>query len=381
MVRRFLKLKDDLLVAHANNYYLTHVSLLFVFAKGLRFAAALQWLALVFWTFKKAPRTYEPKVFVAFAASIAVYLLSPFPFFFGDSDWLRYLAVLLGTTPVFFLWLLAESTFDKNARPSKRHFAGLALFEAAVLATHPNLTSVKPFYSLYEPATAKWLEVPLPQLFVLPFIAIILKAIRAGRDDDMVEKRLALRMRFIKTAVFLYCYVLAVEMTAAVVPALGQVLDLSIAVGVAILGYTLDHFLRHTKFEVFENAAPPAKTARSSETPVLTGAELEKFKSLFENEKFFLKTGVGLRELSEAMKVPEYKIRRHINGELGFQNFSQFLNSYRISEAKRILKSNDSVPIYNLAIDLGYGSAVSFNRAFKEVTGFAPSAYRNSFEK
>ena len=59
-------------------------------------------------------------------------------------------------------------------------------------------------------------------------------------------------------------------------------------------------------------------------------------------------------------------------------NFNAFLNELRTEEACRILAdpANERVPIFNLALDLGYGSVGPFNRAFRAKTGQTPTEYR-----
>ncbi len=60
------------------------------------------------------------------------------------------------------------------------------------------------------------------------------------------------------------------------------------------------------------------------------------------------------------------------------QNFYNFINSYRILEAQKLMKKeeNKDVKILAFAFDSGFKSKTSFNRAFKSHTGFTPSEYR-----
>jgi AraC-like DNA-binding protein len=72
-------------------------------------------------------------------------------------------------------------------------------------------------------------------------------------------------------------------------------------------------------------------------------------------------------------------LRRLINGELGFRNFTTFLNSYRLAEVRDALSdpTQKDVPILTIAIDAGFGSLGPFNRAFREAEGVTPSEYRS----
>ena len=73
--------------------------------------------------------------------------------------------------------------------------------------------------------------------------------------------------------------------------------------------------------------------------------------------------------------VPEYRLRRLINQQLGHRNFSAFVNGYRLAEAEAALSdpAQADVPILTIALDAGFGSIGPFNRAFKAHTGLTPS--------
>lgn len=82
--------------------------------------------------------------------------------------------------------------------------------------------------------------------------------------------------------------------------------------------------------------------------------------------------------LASRLEVKEYRLRRLINQQLGFRNFTAFLNRWRLEEAKLALRDPEqrAVPISTIAFDCGFGSLGPFNRAFKAETGVTPSAYR-----
>jgi AraC-like DNA-binding protein len=78
------------------------------------------------------------------------------------------------------------------------------------------------------------------------------------------------------------------------------------------------------------------------------------------------------------MGEQEYRLRRLINGELGFRNFNDFLNQYRVNEACEVLSdpSQNRKTVLEIAYSLGYQSIGPFNKAFKELTGTTPTAFR-----
>ena len=60
------------------------------------------------------------------------------------------------------------------------------------------------------------------------------------------------------------------------------------------------------------------------------------------------------------------------------QNFSEYINGYRIKRAKRLLidKEYRLEKIATVAYDCGFGNVTSFNLAFKSATQLTPSQYR-----
>ncbi len=93
-------------------------------------------------------------------------------------------------------------------------------------------------------------------------------------------------------------------------------------------------------------------------------------------EGFYRRENLTLKDLSKALEVPEYKVRAVINKELGYRNFNEFINEYRIAEASQRLIDEPETPISNIALDVGYRTLSSFNRAFRKEKETTPTAYR-----
>ncbi|HRG76312.1 MAG TPA: AraC family transcriptional regulator, partial [Leptospiraceae bacterium] len=116
--------------------------------------------------------------------------------------------------------------------------------------------------------------------------------------------------------------------------------------------------------------------------PLLSSNEIELIKISFANflinNKQLLYEDCTLKNISEKINIPEYKLRKFINVELKFNNFQHFINFYRIEEACRLLKSQEyeKIPISRIALMVGYNSIATFNRVFKEVKNASPGEYR-----
>jgi AraC-like DNA-binding protein len=63
------------------------------------------------------------------------------------------------------------------------------------------------------------------------------------------------------------------------------------------------------------------------------------------------------------------------------QNFFQFVNSYRVEEAKKLLRdpASSHINIAEIGFRAGFSSAASFNALFKKFTHTTPSQYQKQF--
>jgi AraC-like DNA-binding protein len=60
------------------------------------------------------------------------------------------------------------------------------------------------------------------------------------------------------------------------------------------------------------------------------------------------------------------------------RNFSDFINYYRVEEAKKLLQDPRGAQkkIIVLAFDVGFNTKVAFYNVFKKFTGMTPAQYR-----
>lgn len=88
---------------------------------------------------------------------------------------------------------------------------------------------------------------------------------------------------------------------------------------------------------------------------------------------------ISLDSISKELHLSKYYISRLINEQLN-QNFNDYINMLRVSEACNLLKETDC-KISDISIDTGFGTIRSFNRAFKKLTGVSPAEYRQKVIK
>lgn len=107
---------------------------------------------------------------------------------------------------------------------------------------------------------------------------------------------------------------------------------------------------------------------------------VERLRVLVEVEKIHLAPDLDFADVVRRVGAPERTVRRLINHRLGHDHFRAFLNACRVAEAKRLLadpaRADDK--LIAIALDSGFASLASFNRAFQAVEGRPPSAFRHA---
>jgi len=113
----------------------------------------------------------------------------------------------------------------------------------------------------------------------------------------------------------------------------------------------------------------------------LTSDQIEEYKkqllALISSEKPFLDPQVSLSDLSEKLSVSTKHLSQVINQSFN-KSFFDFINSYRIQEAQKILKESkdEKMTVLEVMFDVGFNSKSSFNTAFKKETGQTPTEFR-----
>lgn len=116
-----------------------------------------------------------------------------------------------------------------------------------------------------------------------------------------------------------------------------------------------------------------------------SGLTPEKVKSLayqlttyMETEKPFLNEDLSLPLLAEQSGISRPHLSQIINQEYRM-NFYDFVNRYRIEEAKERLVADHHkhLSVLGIAFDCGFKSKSSFNRYFKKYCGVSPSEFKN----
>ena len=91
--------------------------------------------------------------------------------------------------------------------------------------------------------------------------------------------------------------------------------------------------------------------------------------------KPYLNPDFQLMDLRHVLPMNRTYLSRFIRDEFGC-TFYQFVNKYRIEEAKRLMTEQPELKIEDVAIKSGFSSRSSFTQTFTKETGFSPREWR-----
>ncbi len=306
---------------------------------------------------------YALRVLGLFALTVAAYVVAPL--IYGKSQWFLPISLISDSVPLFFL-LFVQALFDEHRAPSRWSLAVGALY---ILLGHidawfPHLGLVTDEISALRLASRV--------VIIVMLTYGLYRTVRSWRID-LVEPRRRLR---VAVAAIVGAYILGVVViesaASLLVPAWVEV-----AHSAGIVASTL--LFLAVAVSLGPEGLLSATTDRS-QTPSAPDSNpvLRRIANAMEQEQIYREMGLTIRSLGEHLQIPEHQLRRHINQELGYRNFNDFLNHYRLAEVRQRLIGEDSrqLPILTIAMDAGYRSLTTFNRAFKAKMGLTPREYR-----
>ena len=77
--------------------------------------------------------------------------------------------------------------------------------------------------------------------------------------------------------------------------------------------------------------------------------------------------------------MKSHDLSQLLNDSLG-QNFSEFINGYRIKEAERLLTSdNEDIKVIEVAYQCGFNTKTAFYNSFRKKNGVSPLLFRKTY--
>ncbi|WP_298237843.1 helix-turn-helix transcriptional regulator [uncultured Algibacter sp.] len=108
--------------------------------------------------------------------------------------------------------------------------------------------------------------------------------------------------------------------------------------------------------------------------------DFNKVKSHIINNKLYLDPLLSMESLAIDLGMSKSYFSKLINSYSSY-NFSDFINSLRIEQAKKFLSNNDfsEYTIVAIGLECGFNSKSTFYSAFKKFTSETPSSFRDKF--
>jgi AraC-like DNA-binding protein len=342
-------------------------------------AAAIALLALIAVVLlRDFGRRSAAQLAAALAAGSAIHALSSaagFSSAFGHANLGGASLIAIATGNIVVFWLFTRAVFDDAFQVRLSH----ALIWAAIV-------SVSLVNCLLAGASMEWpshLVGAGLNILSLFFIALAIAQTIATWSGDLVEGRRQLRV-FVVTAAAAYgVFTALLQLFGEAGPPSAAVSVANAAALFAVAGAVALSLTRLAGEDLFAEAATPSSTGDTTAASVQEASFADRKLSdalnrLMTEQRIYREEGLSIGVLATKLGVPEYRLRRLINGQLGYRNFNAFLNGYRIAEARAALAdpAQAQVPVTTIALDAGFQSIGPFNRAFKVSTGVTPTEYR-----
>ena len=130
-------------------------------------------------------------------------------------------------------------------------------------------------------------------------------------------------------------------------------------------------------FEGIEHRSEPAPEAE--QRAEIDPAQVERLVAHMDSEKPYLATILTVEQLAKQLSLPKRALSNIINRHFQ-QNFFEFINGYRVEEAKRLLRDESwqGRTVTEVMTASGFNSKATFNTFFKKCVGTTPSQFRRS---
>ncbi len=117
----------------------------------------------------------------------------------------------------------------------------------------------------------------------------------------------------------------------------------------------------------------PARNGKNSENDAKT--LLERLdKALLDNE-LYKDLNLKLSDLAQKINIPPHQLSQLLNDNLG-KSFSTYINEYRITEACKLITSNDLLTFDAIGHEVGYQFQSTFYAAFRKIKDTTPALYK-----
>lgn len=158
-------------------------------------------------------------------------------------------------------------------------------------------------------------------------------------------------------------------------PAYDYFVDIIIVFFIGILCFF--GFVQPEVFEgrTIQQVIPFIKYRKTGLTDDLSMEMRDKLQSIMRNERPYIESTLRLDDLAKMLNLSRNHTSQIINQHFNL-SFFDFINKYRIEEAKTLLsKPQEKITVAQIAYDVGFNNRASFYKAFKKFENQNPSQY------
>lgn len=324
---------------------------------------------------QRKPVQCASRLMIALSVGLSAYMLTGLPVMQTAHPVLLFILNLLSISCPALFWLLSRELFQPQTNTQvpiavviligtylTLRITGLAVFEDQVLRQQPVMQA---------------LFIYLPQIIMIGLVShACLAALQQIHDKDGEDTQ-----NYPKSHIVFILTLGAIIFMVVSTSALGMGSDFIRALhffAIFVAAFAFNTQLLRLE-PVLAQLFIHGNTIKSAAT--LNSKEQQQYQRIMDTlrkERLYARPGLTLRNVADALPMREYRLREFINKTLGYRNFNQFVNAFRLELAceKLSLPPNDKVLISSIAWDLGYSSPSTFNKVFKKRFGVTPSEFR-----
>ncbi len=144
-----------------------------------------------------------------------------------------------------------------------------------------------------------------------------------------------------------------------------------------VFAFSIMHFPVFAFTGDFEDLPKSEKNKYSNSSLKDSSKLFYEIDSLIKNENLYLDFDLKLNTISEKLDKSVHHVSQAIN-QNAKMNFPDYINSYRIEEAKKKLLEPKPDTIFTISLDVGFNSKAAFYSAFKKNTSLTPTQFKKA---
>ncbi|WP_299060956.1 AraC family transcriptional regulator [uncultured Polaribacter sp.] len=143
--------------------------------------------------------------------------------------------------------------------------------------------------------------------------------------------------------------------------------------------------INHTKTEsistnIFESSEHPIETKEQ----ILISQDnnyYKKLEHLCSVQQIYRDSSLDRNSVANILGISPSYVSQIINSITG-ENFSTYINRYRVEEVKRLIlnKEYENYSLLAIGLECGFSSKTTFHNSFKKITGMTPNTYRKKHQ-